>query len=190
MQKRWRPEKFMIETERLYLRRMSATDVDAIFAMRADEKVMRFIRTPNVKRAETENWIDLVSSRWAEEKIGFCAVIEKQSREFAGWCGLWRLRETGEIEIGYAIAGNFWGRGFATEAAEAFLRYGFEELNLEKIVAVAFTENTASHRVMEKLGMRFDYVGEFYGRDMVHYSIRKEDFFNAKPQSREAAEII
>lgn len=180
----------MLETERLILRRMNESDIDEIFVMRTDKDVMRYIREPVAKRKEAENWINLVSSRWEDEKIGFCALVEKQSGKFIGWCGLWRLKETGEIEVGYALKKDFWGKGFAVEAAEAFLEYGFGELNLEKIVAVANPENRASRRVMEKLGMRFDYTGEFYGRDLVHYSIAKEFFFNAKSQRREAAKFF
>lgn len=168
----------MLETNRLFLRRMNETDVESVFAMRSDGDIMRFIRPVQTKRRETENWISLVSSRWATEKIGFCAVIEKTTKSFAGWCGLWRLNETGETEVGYAILKEFWGKGYAVEAAEAFLKYGFEELNLEKIVAVADPENRASRRVMEKLGMNFDYIGDFYERDLVHYSITNESWKN------------
>ncbi len=167
----------MLETERLFLRPMNETDVDAVFAMRSDENVMRFIRAPQTKRAEAENWINLVSSCWEDEKIGFCSIIEKSSKRFIGWCGLWRLKETGEIEVGYALFKEFWGRGFASEAAGAFLKYGFENLELEKIVAVASPENTNSRRVMEKLGMKYDYTGKFYERDLVHYTIVKDDYF-------------
>ena len=59
-------------------------------------------------------------------------------------------------------------------------RSGFETLNLEKIAAVARPENTASRRVMEKLGMQFDYIGEFYESDLAHHSITKEKFLNAQ----------
>mgnify|MGYP000309463774 CR=1 FL=1 len=86
------------------------------------------------------------------------------------------MAETGETEVGYAIARQFWGRGFAAEAAEAFLDYGFQRLDLDKIVAVAHPENTGSRRVMEKLGMRFDYTGKFYDNNLVHYSITKNQF--------------
>ena len=166
----------MLETERLILRPMNEGDIDDVFAMRRDRDIMRFIREPVRDRAETADWVKLVSSRWADEKIGFCSLIEKNSGKFSGWCGLWQLKETGEIEVGYAITKKFWGRGFASESAEAFLEYGFEKLNLEKIAAVAFPENRASHRVMEKLGMSYDYTGNFYGRDLVHYSITKEEY--------------
>lgn len=168
----------MLETNRLFLRRMNETDTDAVFAMRSDMDVMRFIRPVQTKRAEAQNWINLISSRWETEKIGFCALIEKSSKKFIGWCGLWRLIETDEIEVGYAVFKEFWGKGYAVEASEAFLNYGFNELNLEKIVAVANPENQNSRRVMEKIGMKYDYIGKFYERDLVHYSITRDEFLD------------
>ena len=69
----------MLETERLILRPMTENDVDAVFALRKDAEIMRFIREPQKSRAEAANWVKLVSSRWESEKIGFCAVIEKES---------------------------------------------------------------------------------------------------------------
>ncbi len=170
----------MLETERLNLRPLNEDDIDAIYAMRSDADVMRFIREPQ-NRQESANWVELVSSRWATEQIGFCAMLEKSSNEFVGWCGLWQLKETGEIEVGYAVAKEFWGKGYATEAAIAFLNYAFERLQLERIAAVAQPGNAASRRVMEKLGMRYDYTGEFYGSNLVHYSITREEFLCLKP---------
>lgn len=170
----------MLETDRLFLRRMNENDIENVFAMRSNTDVMRFIRPIQTKQSETENWIKLVSSRWNTEKIGFCAIIEKSTKYFAGWCGIWRLKETGETEVGYALLKEFWGKGYAVEASKAFLRYGFEDLNIEKIVAVADPENQNSRRVMEKLGMNFDYIGYFYERDLVHYSILREDFLTQR----------
>lgn len=167
----------MLETERLILRPMNETDIDDVFAMRRDDEIMRFIREPVVSRKEAEDWINMISSRWTKDKIGFCSIIEKTSGKFTGWCGLWQLKENNEIEVGYAIAKDFWTKGFASEAADAVLNYAFNELGLETIVAVARPENTASRRVMEKIGMKFDYTGKFYERDLVHYSITKEEFF-------------
>lgn len=166
----------MLETERLILRQLTDNDVDAVFALRKDAEIMRFIRKPQKSREEAESWMRLVSSRWESEKIGFCAVIKKESGEFVGWCGLWRLKESGEIEVGYAVAQNFQRKGYATEAAEACLAYGFNQLNMRKIVAVTRPENEASRRVMEKLGMKYDGLGKFYGAKLTHYSIRKSDW--------------
>lgn len=166
---------FMFETERLFLRKMTEADLDSVSAMRSDEDVMRYIREPQ-KRGEALNWIKLVSSRWKGENIGFCSVFLKETNQFIGWCGLWQLKETGEIEVGYALIKEFWGKGYAVEASEPFLQYGFTELNLPKIVACANPDNKGSRRVMEKLGMKFDHIGEYYGRDLVHYSITREKF--------------
>lgn len=174
----------MLETERLTLRPMNENDIEAVYQMRCDDEIMRFIREPVSDRREAESWINLISSRWAKDKIGFCSVIEKQSGKFAGWCGLWQLKESGEIEVGYAVAREFWGKGYASESAEVFLNYGFKKLNLEKIVAVAREENTASRRVMEKIGMKFDGIGKYYDRELVHYSIEREDYLT---QRREGA---
>ncbi|MBA2493342.1 MAG: GNAT family N-acetyltransferase [Acidobacteria bacterium] len=165
----------MLETERLIMRPFIESDVDEIFAMRSDEDIMRFIREPQ-GRKESFDWIKLVSAHWNTDKLGFCAVIEKNANKFLGWCGIWRLKETGEMEIGYAIDKAYWGKGFATEAAEKFMRYAFEQLNAEKLVAVARPENTASRRVMEKLGMKFVKTGTFYSQTLVQYSISKSEW--------------
>jgi [ribosomal protein S5]-alanine N-acetyltransferase len=165
----------MLETKRLFLRPMNDGDVDAVFAMRADADVMRYIRETQNRR-EAENWVKLISSKWETDKIGLCAVILKETNEFIGWCGLWILSETGEIEVGYAIAANYWRKGFASEAAEICLQYGFDTLNLEKIVACANPKNEGSQAVMRKIGMTFDHIGRYYGTDLVHYTITKEKY--------------
>ena len=172
----------MLETERLFLRPLKKTDADAIYRMRSDKDVMRYIREPQ-NRAETENWIRLVSSRWETEKLGFCGVFEKVSGKFLGWCGIWRLAETNELEIGYAIAKQFWKQGYATEAAGIFLEYAFENIKPDKITAVAEPENTASRRVMEKSGMKFVKTGEFYNRELVQYAITEKEFYSKKVKS-------
>lgn len=180
----------MLETDRLLLRKFTENDIDAVYEMRSDRDLMRFIREPQTDRAEAQSWVNLISSRWETDKIGFCAVIEKSSGRFAGWCGLWRLKETNEIEVGYALLGDFRGKGYAAEASEAFLEYGFEALGLKEIVAVARPENRASRRVMERVGMTYDYTGRFYERELVHYSVTKEEFFNAKAQRRKDAKVL
>ena len=165
----------MLETKRLILRPMNETDIDAVFAMRSDANVMKYIRETQNRR-EAENWVKLISSKWKTEKVGLCAVILKETNEFVGWCGLWILVETGEIEVGYAIATKYWKKGFAAEAAEICLQYGFNELNLDKIVACANPKNEGSQAVMRKIGMTFDHIGKYYGTDLVHYTITKEKY--------------
>lgn len=170
----------MFETERLFLRKLQDYDVDEIFNMRRDEEIMRYIRKPQSERDESFAWIEMISGKWDTHNIGFCGVIEKKSKRFVGWCGLWQLAETHEIEVGYAINSDFWDKGYATEAANRMLKYGFEELNLERIVAVAFPENTPSQKVMKKLGMERVGIGKFYDKDLVQFAISKDKFLTTK----------
>ncbi len=166
----------MFETDRLILRKLQNKDIDDIFAMRKDPEVMKYIRKPQTDRLSSIKWITMMTERWDTDKIGFCGVIEKDSGAFVGWCGLWILKETDEIEIGYAIAKQFWGNGFATEAAYRCLEYGFNELNLMKIVAVSFPQNIASQNVMKKLGMKFVRTGTFYGYELIQFAIFRDEF--------------
>ncbi len=170
----------MFETERLFLRKLLESDLDDIFAMRKDPLVMRFIREPQTDIKSSAKWIEMMRGKWDEKKIGFFAVEEKATGNFVGWCGLWELPGTNEIEVGYAIAPNFWGKGYATEAAKRFLEYGFEELELKKIVAVAFPKNKASQNVMKKLGMNYVGEGIFYDKELVQYAISKDKFLESR----------
>lgn len=176
----------MLETDRLFLRPLVASDADAIYALRSDAEIMRYIREPQNRR-ETEKWIRLVSSRWEKDRLGFCGVVEKKSGALTGWCGVWRLSETDEVEIGYAIAKQFWRRGFATEAAEVLLQYAFAHIKPDVITAVAAPENAASRRVMEKIGMKYVRLDEFYERQLVQYAITGEEF-TARRNEKAAAQ--
>lgn len=166
----------MFETERLILRKLKNSDTTAIFEMRKDPDIMRYISEPQTDLESSVNWIIKMSEKWDKERIGFSAVVVKETKEFIGWCGLWTLKETDEIEVGYAIAKKFWGKGYATEAAERCLQYGFGELKLDKIVALAYPENKASQQVMKKLGMEYIRTGIFYEKELVQFAITKEEY--------------
>ena len=164
----------MLETERLILRKFEAGDIDGVFDMRRDPEVMRFMGNVHTKREKSEEWMTSISLLWESEGIGYCALVEKSTSEIAGWCGLWRIPETKEIEVGYAVSKPKWGNGYATEAAAAMVAHAFRSLELERLVAVAYPENKASINVMKKLGMEFVRTGEFYGKELVQYAISRE----------------
>ncbi len=107
------------------------------------------------------------------EARGFCfwRLIDKNTQEMIGFCGLQPLAETPDIEIGWWLARNFWGKGLATEPAREALRDGFERAHLQRIVAIAQPENLASIHVMEKLGMRFERETTHRGVRVVLYAI-------------------
>lgn len=164
----------MIETERLVLCQFKLEDLDALVQLRADPEVMRYIGDQS--REKVEQRLRYYISHYESHGFGMWAVIDKSTGAMAGWCGLVFLDETPEVEVGYGVARDYWGRGLMTEAARASLRYGFERVGLERIVAVAMPENTASRRIMEKLGMRYEKNVFHYGHDLVYYAITREDF--------------
>ncbi len=105
--------------------------------------------------------------------FGLCAVELRSGRETIGVAGLTHLDESPEIEVGYRFLKKHWGHGYATEAARASIAYGFEELGLDRIVAVTLPTNRASRRVMEKCGLSFVGVMQVYGRAQVKYAIAR-----------------
>ena len=161
----------MVETDRLIFRKFADGDVEVIHSMRSDPEIMRFIGQVSSGPDDTLRWMDRICGLWDSEGIGYLAMIEKDSGELCGWSGLWKIPETGEIEVAYAVTKPKWGLGYATEAAAAFVGYAFRELDLDRIVAVAFPENRASIKVMEKLGMEYVMTGEFFGKRLVQYAI-------------------
>jgi ribosomal-protein-alanine N-acetyltransferase len=166
-----------IETSRLYLRQFSMADLNALSAIRSDPEVMRFIGSGQPHSADQiKESLDHILAGWKQLGFGRWAVVHKPDKKLMGWCGLAFLDKTEEIEIGYGISKEYWGRGFTTEAAAASIRYGFEELKLNRIVAVAMPENIASRRVMEKIGMRYEKTGHWYEAELVYYVILQDGY--------------
>lgn len=167
----------MIETQRLILRRFTSDDLDAFASMNADPDVMRYIGEGKPQsRAQTHLRLIAILDHWEQHGFGLCAVIDKATRSFIGFCGLQYLDNTSEIEVGYRLEKKFWGMGLATEAAEASLRYGFHELGLERIVGVVHPENVPSQSVIQKIGLRYVKEARFYNSDVEYYAITREEF--------------
>jgi RimJ/RimL family protein N-acetyltransferase len=169
-----------LTTERLTLRPLTLADIEWFAAMRGDADIMRYIGTAGaVPRAIAEERLDRHVTCWNERGLGMFGARLHGNDDPLGWAGLQPLEGTDDIEVGYAFAKPWWGRGFATEAASALVRWGFEELGLERIVAVAYPENEPSRRVMDKLGMHYEGTRLVHGTDSVFYSLTPADFARA-----------
>ena len=166
-----------IVTERLTLRPLTADDLEWIAAFRGDADVMRYIGAAGPMTLEqSRERLDRYVACWADRGLGMFGVRELGGDAAIGWAGLQPLDETEEIEVGYAFGKAAWGRGIATEAARAVVRWGFEDLALERIVAIAYPENDASRRVMQKLGMRHEGMRLVHGVESVYYSLTPQNF--------------
>ena len=153
------------ESERLLYRELLPSDAEAMFEMDNNPEVHRYLGgNPTQTIEETHRIIDYIRSQYVRNGIGRMAAVLKDSGEFIGWVGLKLEHNVNGHEnfydIGYRLLPQFWGRGFATESALAFVDYGFKVLKAEKICAFADKDNTASRRALEKAGLH--YVNTFY----------------------------
>jgi ribosomal-protein-alanine N-acetyltransferase len=140
-----------ITTKRLVIRPFDEGDLDAAYQVSSDPEARRF--TGGVlTRAESDRGLHGHIDRVSQSGLGARAVIECQSNQLIGYCGLQRFADTEEIELFYGYATRARGRGFATEAATALIELGLRYLQTEPLVAIVHPENLASLRVLEKLG--------------------------------------
>lgn len=173
----------MLETSRLILRRFVDDDLDVLTAIRSDPLVARFIGSGRPQsREQVADMMRAVESTWEHRGFGRYAVTLRPGGGMIGWCGLSLLDYTEEIELGYGIAQEEWGNGYATEAAAAVLKHAFASLHVDRIVAVADPTNAPSVRVLEKIGMVRERETEFYGRSVVYYAIERTSRTSSGPE--------
>lgn len=173
----------MIETDRLLLREFDASDAGKMYQLNLDPEVLRYtgdkpFSSVQEARAFLENYeYDRALG------IGRWAVILKSGQEFIGWCGLKRNEEE-LIDIGFRFFQAHWNRGYASEAAQATLRYGFMEKGIPRIIGRAAVENRASIRVLEKLGMVYWKEAACHGIPGArYYAMTREEFVLANEGS-------
>jgi len=149
-------DRLPLQTERLELREFEESDLDAIHAYASDPEVVRYMAWGPNTPEQTREFLHakLAEQRGGERRAFGLAVVERQSGALIGSVGL-RLNESGtQAALGYCFSRRVWGQGYATEAAGAMLRFGFEELGLHRIHATCDPRDVASARVLEKIGMR------------------------------------
>jgi [ribosomal protein S5]-alanine N-acetyltransferase len=144
------------ETNRLLLRTFTINDAQLIFDLNNDPEVTRYTYDPMTDTEQARLVLEnVILPQYALYNHGRWAVHIQPDLEFIGWCGLKYIPERNEIDLGYRFKKSAWGKGYATEAAYACLKYGFEKLKIPKITGRAVPENEDSWRVLEKIGMQF-----------------------------------
>jgi RimJ/RimL family protein N-acetyltransferase len=154
----------VVETPRLLLRRWQPEDRAPFAALNADAAVMEHFPAP-LSRAESDALVDRIEAGLDERGWGLWAVEVRHSGAFIGFVGLnpatFDAPFTPAIEVGWRLARQHWGHGYATEGAGAALDFGFDELTLDEIVSFTTHANVRSRRVMERLGMHRDPADDF-----------------------------
>jgi RimJ/RimL family protein N-acetyltransferase len=164
----------IIETERLLLRTFTELDANLIYELNLDPDVTRFTHDPVKDLAHAEEiLIKKILPQYALYNHGRLAVHLKPTLEILGWCGLKYRAESNEVDLGYRFQKEFWGKGFATEAAYASIKYGFEKLGLQRIVGRAEFDNISSWKVLENCSMT--YIGE---QEVAGHPVKTYEIFN------------
>ena len=177
----------IIETERLYLREITLDDQEALFRLHSNPSVQKYTGEAVAESIEEiEKAIENRNIHYKKYGYGRWATVLKSGKHFVGWAGLAYLPEFDVVDLGYRFLPDYWGLGLATEASRAILNYGFDTLNLKKIVAIAMAENKASIRVMEKVGMEFEKMAPYEpgSEDAVWYWCDKELLSKNQSHSR------
>ncbi len=147
----------VLETPRLLLRAPSMDDVQDIERLAGDYEIARYtLNIPHpYPQGAAVKWLRQMRDRSNARSFAF-AVTRREDATFLGMVGIHAHERFNRAEIGYWIGIPYWGRGYMTEAARRVLQFGFEKLNLTRIQATYLTENPASRRVMEKIGMTYE----------------------------------
>jgi RimJ/RimL family protein N-acetyltransferase len=170
----------ILETERLRLLPWQPGHWLQLRPIAQDPEVVRYISNGQPWTNERiQEFVDRQIAGYTQRGFCFWRLLPKQTPgreptgEAIGFCGLQPLAETTEIEIGWWLARSWWGLGLATEAARAAMRDGFERAGLDRIVAIALPENSASIHIMQKLGMHFERETTHRGFRVALYSIER-----------------
>lgn len=152
----------ILETKRLLFRRLVRDDLDALFALYSDKETRQYF--PNgtdgtLTYEETKEVIErFLQGHPDQPELGLWATIHKETNQFIGRCGLLpqTVEERAEVEVGYLLNKNYWRQGLGTEAAQAILKYGFEQLHLARLICMIDPDNQASIKVAIHIGMTLE----------------------------------
>ena len=174
----------ILNTDRLQLVRHSLDHANDMYELRTDKDVMKFLDTsPPKSISDIENKIKENISNF-DDKVGINWIIQlKESKEAIGYLGIWRIdKQNNRGELGYAIKKKFWQKGIATEAAKTVINYGFDQMELNTIMANTNPQNKPSQSLLSKLGFiqeahfRQDYYFDGKYLDSAIYGLIKEDW--------------
>lgn len=165
-----------LSTPRLKLRPFREEDVEDCTVMCSDPEVMRFLGGKTWTRLEAWRHIATVLGHWQLRGFGLWAVEEVESGAFVGRVGFMHPDGWPGFELGWTLARPFWGKGYATEAAQRALEYAFCELERDHVISLIHPKNTASLAVAERLGETYEETIEFFDDQISVYGIWRNDW--------------
>ena len=172
----------IVNTPRLTLIEMTANDLDSwAHLIFADSEVMQYMPgSVTHPHARATHRLGEISTDWREHGYGVWKVIERSSGAFAGYCGLGYLPETNETEIDYGFARPHWGKGYATEAVRASLKFAVDYTKIQRVIGLVMPGNKASANVLVKCGFAFVKCAAYFGYELDCYEINRGKFTQAE----------
>lgn len=163
-------------SERLSYRPYRHSDAQAAFAFFGDAEVMKYSDFgvhPTIER--TAEMLATLIAHNHRRGFGFWAVVERETGELIGMAGLADLDEDGDVELAYRFRRDSWGRGYATEAATAWVEKGFTVLGLAQIVAIVEPGHVVSKHILEKVGLRFVEPRTYHGKPVDYMVLERPE---------------
>ena len=161
-----------LETERLILRMLREDDFDDYAKLCSDPEVMRYLgEGKTLSRGEAWRQMAMIVGHWELRGYGPWAVEERRSGKLVGRIGFFNPEGWPGFEIGWVLAKEHWGKGFATEGARRAVTYAFAEMDRDRVISLIDPANIGSIRVAERLGERLAGRTELYGHEVLIYSI-------------------
>lgn len=161
----------IVKTARLELRAFSLSDSEGFYLLNNDPVVIKYTGDEAFKDVEEAREFIRKYDHYEKWGFGRWSVYHIDTGAYLGFCGLKYSPEKQEVDLGFRFMQKYWNRGFATEAAQAALKVGFEKYGIKKMVGRAMMDNLASHRVLQKLGMEKMFEFEEDGEDWVQYEV-------------------
>ena len=162
----------ILETKRLYLRKLQLSDIQALSYILQDKDVM-YAYEHSFSNEEVMQWYEKQQERYKNDGVGLLAVILKSENKLIGQCGLTLqdYKDTKVYEIGYLFNKSYWHNGYAVESAAACKEYAFQKLKIDEVYSIIRTNNYTSQKTAERNGMTIkdEIVKHYYNIDMPHY---------------------
>ncbi|PIE94586.1 GNAT family N-acetyltransferase [Bacillus fungorum] len=165
-------EKDVICTKRLFMRKPTIEDVDYFYNILKEEAVGKWLaKSRGMSKEEVNDYIGQLISHWEQYDFGVWLLVNRNTGKLLGHCGLRKVNETGEIEIMYLLAPEYWGNGYASEAVEASIQYAIETMNGKRIIARVKVANENSKKLLRKLGFTYTHDVDYSGRLLSYFEL-------------------
>lgn len=162
----------ILQTLHLILRPLKIADAEVLYRIYQSEGVLRYFpSTVPPPLEKVQRFIQRQEEHWEKYAYGNWGVVPVGGIEIIGWAGLQYLPELEETEVGFLLDNPYWGRGYATEAGQASIKYGFGNFNMDHLIALVHPDNLASQRVIEKCGMGYVETLSLWGIELHRFRV-------------------